>query len=90
MTLPLPATATSPHILLYALGNYTHPTTKHSLAQYVIPALLRHFDLGKEGDFLRMERKHDCWIGSGVVKSRTGGGGGVGSGWRLSIAKPRQ
>ena len=85
----VPAPLRTPHILLYTLGNYTHPSTKHSLGQYVIPSLLRRFDLPKEGDFLRLERKHDCWLGSGMIRT-SGRGEGEGQGFRLSIAKPRE
>jgi hypothetical protein len=76
-----------PHILLYTLGNYTHPTTKHSLAQYIIPPLLTYFGLGAEKEFMRLERKFDCWVGSKVVKG--GAGDEVGE-FRLTIVKPRK
>ena len=46
---------------------------------------------------MRLERKFDCWIGSGVVRSGSGpGAGGAGGGrgeegeFRLPVVKPRE
>ena len=89
LTPSLPTPHLTPHILLYTLGNHPYPTTKHSLAQFLISPLLEYFDLGKEGDVMRLERKFDCWVGSGVVRpGRRGGSEGVE--FRLTVVKPRE
>lgn len=89
MTVLPSAPAKIPHILLYATGNHTHPTTKHSLGQYIIPNLLARFGLPDEREFMRLERKHDCWVGSGMVRGRGSGAGDQDAGFRLTVAKPR-
>lgn len=82
-----------PHIVLYCLGNYTHPTTRHSLAQYLIPSLFEELldikvprdskgkelvRMGSEEGLLKLHRKHDAWIGGGMgVVPAAGQGGGV-------------
>lgn len=38
---------------------------------------------------MRLERKHDCWVGSGMVRGRGSGAGDEDAGFRLTVAKPR-
>lgn len=38
---------------------------------------------------MRLERKHDCWVGSGMVRGRGSGGGDQDAGFRLTVARPR-
>lgn len=87
------APARIPHIVLYCLGNYTHPTTRHSLAQYLIPSLFEELlgvkaqrdSKGKElvrpgsDGLLRLHRKHDAWIGGGTGVVPAGQGASMSS-----------
>lgn len=52
------------HVLLYLLGNYTHPNTRHSLAQFLIPSLLAGYNLPP----LELERRYQSYVSTGVVR----------------------
>lgn len=73
-----------PHILVYALGNYPYPLSRHSLPQSVLPHMAQQYALstaratiptkgnarstsGSVGNALTLMKKHDCWIGGGLV-----------------------
>ena len=73
-----------PHVLVYALGNYPYPLSRHSLPQSVLPDILQRYGLstaraimpnngnarsatGSFGNALTLMKKHDCWIGGGLV-----------------------
>jgi hypothetical protein len=66
---PAPAVAASItpkplHVLLYLLGNYTHPNTRHSLAQFLIPSLLAGYNLPP----LELERRYQSYVSTGIVR----------------------
>lgn len=73
-----------PHVLVYALGNYPYPLSRHSLPQSVLPDILQRYGLstaratmpnngnarsatGSFGNALTLMKKHDCWIGGGLI-----------------------
>jgi hypothetical protein len=62
--LATPAVPKPIHVLLYLLGNYTHPSTRHSLAQFLIPSLLAGYNLPP----LELERRYQSYISTGHVR----------------------
>lgn len=68
-----------PHIMVYALGNYPYPLSRHSLPQSLLPLILERYgpissrtknaNASKEQGVnpLKLLKKHECWVGGGLV-----------------------
>lgn len=68
-----------PHLVVYALGNYPWPLSRHSLPQSILPSISQHYGLSAGHNSRRtkspivtqtmeLDRKHQCWIGGGLVE----------------------
>lgn len=78
-TPPVISRSAIPHILVYALGNYPFPLSRHSLPQSLLPLILERYrssstgikkatgNKEQRGGCLKLLKKHECWIGGGLV-----------------------
>lgn len=72
-----------PHLVVYALGNYPFPQSRHSLPQSLLPFMSQHYGLSGGNNLkqsqsrtsrsptvaqtMELDRKHQCWIGGGLI-----------------------
>jgi peptidyl-tRNA hydrolase len=73
-----------PHLVVYALGNYPWPQSRHSLPQSLLPFLSQHYGFSGAttskpsqsrtsrsptvAQTMELDRKHQCWIGGGLIE----------------------